>query len=152
MGEELLFKNSLKIAVQLARTERFEDYYSGFRAYEKWIEELGKYLASSKPGIFDMHEENLTIFNYLLDSRRAVPAYIGSMTGTKKMKRADSIMNNYKEEVRLLEDAQQNTLPSLDSKPQSWTEDIIKAQIDILTQVLRLEKEAIAMIEEEISD
>lgn len=37
-----LFINSLKMAVQLAITEKFEAYINGFSAYEIWIDELVK--------------------------------------------------------------------------------------------------------------
>lgn len=62
------------------------------------------------------------------------------------------IIDNYKKEVDILKDAQTNILPSFDSKPKNWTREIINKQIDILTQVLNIEKETIDLIEEELKD
>lgn len=150
LDENVLFKNSLKIAVQLAKTDKFEEYISGFCAFEKWIKELKKHSVSLKTKIFAEYEVNLTIFNILSDSRTAALGYLDSMKN--KIKRADLIINNYKKEVALLEDTQKNILPSFNSKPKCWTEDILNKQIDVLTQILRIEKETIDLFEEELKN
>jgi hypothetical protein len=152
LDKNTLFKNSLKIAVQLAKTNEFGDYKSGFSAFEKWIEELKKQSVSIKTKKFKEYEVNLTIFNYLTDARQAAVKYLASMNKDNKIKRGDLILDNYKKEVDILKDTQKNILPSFDSKPKNWTEEIINKQIDILTQVLSIEKETIELIEEELED
>jgi len=150
LDEDELFINSLKIAVQLAKTDEFGKYKSGFSAFEKWIEELKKQLASIKSKKFEEHEVNLTIFYYLLDSRQAAVRYLASMND--KMKKGYLILDNYMEEVELLKNTQKNILPSFESEPKNWTEDILNKQIDILTQILKIEKENIELFEEELKN
>jgi len=148
LEKEKLFQNSLKMAVQLAKTDQFGEYRSGFSAFNKWIEELRKQLQSVKTRKFREYEVNLTLFYYLLDSRRATVKFLTSMDNF--MKKGDSIVNMYKKEVELLHNAQKNILPSFDSKPKYWTEDIINKHIDTLTRALMIEREAINLIEKEI--
>ena len=62
-----------------------------------------------------------------MDSRQAAVGYLASMNN--KMKKGDLIIDNYKKEVDILKDTQKNILPSFDSGPKSWTEDIINKQI-----------------------
>jgi hypothetical protein len=145
-----LFTNSLKIAVQLAKTDKFEEYKSGYSAFKKWIEELKKQLESIKTLVFKEYEVNLTIFNYLLDSRRAAVGYLNLMND--KMKRGDLIIDNYKKEVELLAETQKNIIPSFNTITNSWTADIINKQVDILTQVLSIEKKSIKLFEEELKN
>jgi len=144
-----LFKNSLKIAVQLAKTDQFGDYKSGFSAFEKWIEELGGYINKNA---FDNHEVNLTLFYYLLDSRQAAFDYLKASLSAYELKNGDSILANYKIEIELLKKAQKDILPSFDSKPETWTKEIITNQINILEQVLLIEKGIINLIEEGIEN
>jgi hypothetical protein len=139
--EASLFKNSLEIAVQLAGTYKFEEYYSGFNAFDKWI-----VLLKVKP--FKEHEVNLTIFNTLIDARQAAVRYLTLMK--TKMKNGEQIINQYQKEVDLLKLARTNILPSFEDKAQNWTRDIVDQQIDILNQALQIEKEAIGLIKNEI--
>lgn len=59
---------------------------------------------------------------------------------------------NQKKEIDLLKNLKNNILPSFDSKPNSWTEGIINKQVDVLTQVLSMEKETIDLIEQELNE
>jgi len=142
LDEDEIFKNSLKIAIQLAKTDEFGDYKSGFSAFEKWIDELKT--ANSKG--FKEIEVNLTLFYYLIDARQSAVKYLMSMKD--KMKEGNAIIENYEREVELLKTTSKNILPNFKSKPKDWTENIINHQIDVLTKVLMVEKEIIGMIEE----
>ncbi len=148
MNDHELFNNSLKIAVELAKTDKFEEYKSGFSAFKKWIEELNKQSEAIKTLVFKEYEVNLTIFNYLLDSRRAAAGYLTLMND--RLKKGNSIIDNYKKEVELLTETQKNILPSFNAKANSWTADILNKQIDILSQVLKIEKNTIHLFEEEV--
>jgi len=150
MDNDELFENSLKIAIQLAKTDEFEEYKSGYSAFKKWIEELKKQTESIKTKMFKEYEVNLTIFNYLLDARKAAVGYLTSMNN--KMKRGDLIIDNYKKEVELLKETQKNILPSFKADAKSWTADIINKQIDILKWVFSMEKETIDLFEEELKN
>ena len=111
MNGDELFNNSLKIAVELAKTDKFEEYKSGYSAFKKWIEELKKQAEAIKTFVFKEYEINLTIFNSLLDSRKAAAGYLTLMND--KMKKGDLIIDNYKKEVELLTETQKSVLPSI---------------------------------------
>ena len=148
VNNHLLFKNSLEIAVQLAKTDTFEEYKSGLSAFNKWIDELKKVTVSMESKEFKEYEINLTIFNYLADSRKAALKYLSSMKD--RIKNSETIINNYKKEVELLEETRQNILPPFSTDAKSWTEEIINKQTDILTQTLRIEEETLKLFEKEL--
>jgi hypothetical protein len=152
LEDDVLFKNSIKIAIQLAKTVEFEEYKSGFSAFEIWIEKLKKHSDSNKTKMFEEYEVNSTIFKYLLDSRQAAVGYLTLMNKDNAMKSGDLIIENYKKEVDLLKDLESNVLPSFDSIKENWTKDIINRQVDILNQALSIEKETIDLIEQEIKN
>jgi hypothetical protein len=155
-GESLdkkdLIVNSLKIAVQLAKTERFEDYFSGFNAFVKWSDTLQSYLDTTKNQRFDKIEENWTIFNSLLDSRRAAASYLENYIDTIDLRKIKDIIDNYKKEVKIISDLQNNVLPKIDSKSKEWTPEKINQQINCLTTLLEIEKENIKLIENELKN
>ncbi len=148
LEENELVWNSLKIAVQLAKTNKFEEYLSGFHAFDYWIEELRKYSIPDNKKIFDEDEVHVLLIDCLLDARKAAVGYLTSMN--KKLKKGSLIINNYKREVKLLQIARNSIIPSVQSKPESWTQEIIEKQIDTLINVLVIEKENIKLIEEEL--
>jgi len=150
INDNELFINSLKIAVELAKTDKFEEYKSGYSAFKKWIEELKKQSEAIKTFVFKEYEINLTIFNSLLDSRKAAVSYLTLMND--KMKKGDLIIDNFKKEVELLTEIQKNVLPPFNAKGNSWTADIINKQIDILTSALSIEKETIKLIQQEVKN
>ncbi len=152
MDEEELFKSSLKVAIQLAKTDEFGDYKSGFSAFEKWIEKLKNHTTSQKPNKFEEYEVNLTIFNILRDSRQAAVRYLTSMNEKFDLKKGNLVLDNYKKVAAILNNAQKHILPSFYSKPKDWTVDILNQQIDILSQVLKIEKENIELFEEELKN
>jgi hypothetical protein len=140
-----LILNSLKIAVQLAKTDSFEKYYSGFAAFLNWIEVLHKYSESKKK--FDKIEENWTLFNILLDARRSAYNYLNKHIDLINLRKGKEIITNYKKEVKILSDLQTNILPNHDSKSKEWTSEILNKQIDCLAKVLEIERENIELIE-----
>jgi hypothetical protein len=148
LSEEDLFKNSLEIAVRLAETEKFEEYFSGFSAFEFWINEIEKYASKSSPQKFDVHEIQSILLIYLMDSRRSACNYITEMNNSYRINEADKIIDNYRNEVKLLEDLHQNVIPPYNSKPEDWTKEILNKQIDSLHKVLDLEKQSIQKIKE----
>jgi len=134
----------------LAKTDEFGEYKSGFNAIAKWISALRENLHSAAIGKFEEYEVNLTLFYCLLDCRRAAVEFLTSMNDL--MIKGDLIINIYKKEIELLINGQKNILPSFESSSKTWTEDIINKQIDILTRILSLEKDAIDLIQEELKN
>jgi hypothetical protein len=146
-----LFKNSLRIAVELAKTTAFEEYRSGFSAFENWIEALTVHAASVETNTFTEHEVHLTILNYLVDARHAAIGYLNILNEQIGLNHSDMIIGNFRKEVDLLQDTWKKILPDYDKASKFWTKDILNKQIDVLSQVLSLEKESIEIIEEQLS-
>ena len=149
--KDLVF-NSLKIAVQLANTDAFEDYFSGFNAFRNWIAILKDYANSSGNKKFDKIEENWTLFNSLLDSRRSAANYLDNITGSINLKMGKEIIDNYRNEIKILSDLQENVLPKINSKSTEWTPEIVNKQIECLIKALEIEKENIELIKNEINN
>jgi len=150
MNDDEIFKNSLEMAVELSKTDKFGEYKSGYSAFKKWIDELKIQSESIKTFVFKEYEINLTIFNSLLDSRRAAVGYLTSMKD--KMKKGDTIIDNYKKEVELLTETQKKILPPFNAQARSWTAEILNKQVDILAEVLSIEKKTIHLINEELKN
>jgi len=149
LEKNYLFENSLKIAIQLAKTDKFGEYKSGNSAFEIWKDELKKQAAVIKTKQFAHHEVNLMIFNILLDSRQAAVKYLSSLK--ENMKKGDLIINKYKKEVDILKETQKNILPSFNSGAKSWTKEILFKQIDVLARISKIEKEIIEIFELELN-
>ena len=146
----VMFRDSLNIAVQLAKTDAFDQYYSGFQALEKWMDALNRHSSKLKEGVFEEHEVNLTLVIGLLDSRRAAIEYLHLMNRNHALNSGDIIIDNYKKEAAILENLLGKVLPSFDTGQKEWTAEIIKKQVDTLSQVLELEEDTIVLIEEEL--
>lgn len=147
--EDAVVRNSLKMAVLQARTEKFKEYKSGFSAFEYWIDELGKMKDSADEKLLkERTEVNVTIFYILLDARWAAVNYLESVNASGKFKIGGRIIDNYKTEVRLLNDFNSILLPSFQTEPIILTEDLAGKQIDVLSEALLIEKETIGLIEE----
>lgn len=150
-SSEELFRNSLRIAIKLAKTEAFEDYYSGLSALKKWIAFLEIYTDNQCQKQFDKIEENLTHLNILLDSRRSAHHYFNNHRNLLKLKESAEIIDNYKNEVNLIADLHANSLPGYDSKSKDWTIDILDKQIECLTDILTIEQKIVKLIEYELN-
>ncbi|MBN1187372.1 MAG: hypothetical protein JXB49_34165 [Bacteroidales bacterium] len=146
-----MFINSLKIAVQLAKTEVFEEYYSGFKAFNKWIEALQKYTDLPVNKSFDKIEENIILFNSLYDSRHSAGKYFNIINEALNLKRGGKIIDNYKKEAEILSDIKNNILPGFSSKPKDWSNEIINKQIECLKKVLNIERNVIEIIQNELN-
>ncbi len=147
---EEIFKNSLKIAVQLGKTEDFEGYKSGRSAYKHWSKDLKNMALSLPKRGFEHHEVNLTLFNCLVDARKAAVSYLSSMNSAQKLRNGERIIKNYQDVVDLLTDIQDNLLPSFTAGPQNWSSEILLMQAQILEQVAEKETEIFTLMEEEL--
>lgn len=145
-----LFQNSLAIAVELARTSSFEQYFGGFNAFEMWINELNRHSLLIRYGAFEEHEVNLTLLYNLLDARRAAVTYLEEMNNKHPLQRGKMIIANYSKVLGLLDELANSELPPYDAGKEKWTPKIIGQQVDVLSQIKDLEKESIAWMEEEL--
>ena len=70
---------SLEIAVEIANTEKYEDYTSGFAAYEIWAKELlddAKFANLDDKELKSKHHTNAWCYNSLVDAREAAVRYL----------------------------------------------------------------------------
>jgi hypothetical protein len=145
--EDLLFRNALQLAVKLGKTEKFEEYLSDVNAFRQWIEELRKHARLLDKGVFEHHEVNLTLFNVLLDTRRAALKFLISGNTAEKLTNGHKIIEALEKENGILSDAQLNILPSFESEPGVWTRRMLQKEADILEQVSEIEAIWINLIE-----
>jgi hypothetical protein len=148
--DDTLLTNSLKLAIQLAKTDYFEKYKSGFSAYEYWTHALRNYSVSYGKKGFEHHEVNFTLFNNLLDARKAAVGYLTSIRVSEKLLEGIQILKGYQTLVDLLDETQQNLLPSFASGQESWNAELLTKQAQVLEQAAALEKEIISRLEKGI--
>jgi len=148
-----LFFNSLKTAVKLAKTKSFEEYLSGFAAFEKWNEELNSLLSPlNRKKLAEKMEFNFVIFNILLDARRSAVNYLRTIQADERIQNGDKIIDNYQKVAFLLKESSDNLFQISGSDPGKQIEEIIKNQIGVLTQILEIERKAIDLIEHNLSN
>lgn len=147
-----LFLKSIEIAAKLAKTKKFDEYYNGFAAYEKWISKVKQLL--DRYNIQDIQhtmEIHFIILNALLDARRSAFKYLTASDILDKMNNGDKIQENYEMMVNNLELASsisENIKDTFDLKKIIET---IKEQADLLLDIYDLDKEAILLIEKEFN-
>ncbi|MBN1820028.1 MAG: hypothetical protein JW833_04910 [Prolixibacteraceae bacterium] len=142
MNDNHTFRKSLEIAVKHATTEKFEEYYSGFKAFGFWIDQLKKAIAANEK--FKESFINRIIFNCLYDSRRAAAGYLESLNNY--LKSPVELISNYKNEVELMD----SVIKEINNESVNHQPDILNKQTIILEKILGLEKRSIELIEEEL--
>jgi hypothetical protein len=148
-----LFNYSLKTAVKLANTRKFEEYYNGFAAYEIWIRRLKSAVKSyNQKDLAQIMEIHFIIQNTLLDGRRSAIRYLSIESVAEKLQNGDQIVDNYRRIVQLLESSNTNLDQQGSVVPEKQMEIIIQGQIDTLAKVYKLEKETIHLIKQEIDN
>jgi len=100
-----LFRDSVRTAIQLAKTKSFSGYRSGFNAFETWIGKLNERPVSM--GDKELRSNSI-IFNCLTDSRQAAAGYMILMNNHTNLKNGDRIVAGYSDEVDLLKDVSED--------------------------------------------
>jgi hypothetical protein len=148
-----LFYRSLKLAIMLSNTRKFEEYYSGFAAYEKWIEKIRQ--LADRPKVEDIQhtmEIHFILWNSLLDARRAAFNYLVSADADKTMTNGKKIIECYEKILRILENPPQVSGQNQRSNPSAGIQDMIRNQANVLERVYATEKEAIHLIEKNLTN
>ena len=147
------FIRALKIAIMLASTRKFEEYYSGFAAYEKWIEKIHQLAErSNSADLQHTMEIHFILWNSLLDSRRAAFNYLVSEDTDKTMTNGKEIVQCYEKIVHTLENPPQLSGQDPGSDPSAGIQVMIRNQADILERIYATEREAIHLIEKDLTD
>jgi hypothetical protein len=139
------------LAILLSETRKFEEYYSGFAAYEKWIEKIRQ--LAERPDTKDIQhtmEIHFILWNSLLDARRAAFNYLVNADTDKKLTGGQKIIECYKKILHELENPPQLSGNNGRSDRSYGIAEIILGQAEALSRVYESEKEAIQMIEQEM--
>lgn len=146
-----LFINSLKTAVKLANTRKFEEYHNGFAAYEIWIRRLKSAVTSfNQKDLAQIMEIHFIIQNALLDGRRSAINYLSTESVAEKLHNGDQIVENYRKILQILESSNTNLVQHERLAPEKQMEAIIRDQTETLEKVYDLEKKTILLIKQVI--
>ena len=150
---EDLFLESMHLAVKLAKTKKFDEYYNGFAAYEKWIEKIDQVAdrpdSKDNKHILDIH---FIILNALLDSRRAALNYLLYAKKEEKMKNVESIIQKYEMIVKQLERLDFLAGKKKEISLSDSLTDTFRSQSTALKKAYDMEKDAIHLLENEIDE
>ena len=146
-----IFFKSLERASTLGKTKKYEEYFNGLTAFNNWMQALEKVKNSERKKEFyeKMHGNNI-IFHFLFDARLAASEYLESSPYIKLMPHAEQVLKIYRNVVAFMEYAIKNILPPLGEKKFEWTLDQIDREIEVISNIMQLEKEAIRFIDSDL--
>jgi hypothetical protein len=144
---------SLRIAVEIANTEKYGDYASGFNAYEAWIADLladENFEDEEKVKSYSTHA-NAWSYSSLGDARAAAIKYlrsISSLFGEESTPHLEKATEIYEEILSKLKDGfEYAPYPWQLKDGKQWTAEMRHAEADVLKEVLALEREAVRELE-----
>jgi hypothetical protein len=153
MTSDELFLNSLKTAVKLANTRKFEEYYNGFAAFEIWIRRLKSAVKSfNQKDLAQIIQIHFIILNTLLDARLSAVKYLSSRNIAAQFHNSEQIIENYRKIVQVLEVSSTNLDQHRNLDPEKQMAAIIQDQTETLARVYDLEKKTILLIKQVIND
>ena len=141
---------SLKIAQEIANTEKYDDYASGFSAYECWIADLlddSRYEDLSEEELGGMVHVNGWCYSSLGDARSSAVKYLRSVAGDfgdegeAHLAKAADIYDKIMQ--KLMGGRKYAPFPHQLKDGERWTKEMRHAEADVLKEVLALEREAI---------
>ncbi len=149
-----LVRRSLRQAVMLATTDRFDNYLSGFAAYETWAEQL---LEDSRFGPETREQTaqaNAWCYLSLIDCRAAATRYLHSIADEFPAARAERLVKAadlYGQIVDVLADMQGMVPFPGQVGEAGYPGEQRRAQAETLTEALGLERRAILEIEQALA-
>lgn len=148
------FRDSLRLAVRLARTPRFGQYLSGFWAYEAWIRDLSRgaeFREASSEERQRLMRANAWCYQSLYDARAAAARYLAAERDacTADARPALSEAAELYERMAgiLLDEKACAPFPGTRGA-EEWTDDMRRTQVAVLRRLLDLEREAVARLQE----
>jgi Fe-S cluster biosynthesis and repair protein YggX len=146
---EIVLK-SLDLAVELANTEKYEVYASGFAAYEKWIGLLQnekRFKSLTEDQLPSQTLTNAVCYYRLVDARSSAARYLESVRShfnPKASAHVTKAANLYcKVAEKLANGMKFAPFPGQSEGGKLWNKDMRQAEIEILNDVILLEKNAI---------
>jgi hypothetical protein len=152
-SDEENYKNALRIATEVAKTESFGDYYSGTAALEGWIKRLSMdNFAAMEP---DRFEEcmlaNAWIYARLADDRTYAARFLDNLVEQfpKFKDPLSSLSAIYSDQVQTLKGSAENApFPYGLGPGETWTGDMRGEEVKTLKSVLEKEREAAELLEQ----
>ena len=152
--------NSLRLAVKLAKTERFGRYLSGFAAIQYWIDGLlddARFDLLTEENWFQMAHGNGFCYPCLWSARLSAEKYLRQVAGDFEVpikSRLLALAGLYQRMHQTLArtkpefDCIWSLQPWMLKSPKNWTRAIRQKESDLLREVLAIEREAVAKIED----
>lgn len=148
------FKESLKLSVLLAKTDKFENYASGYAAYEAWQKHLldaYQFSQLSKDDLNSTTHMNAWIYSSLIDARSSAMKYLrnhkDAFGAPVSVHLANAADLNEKEMVLLSENRKYAPFTWELKENQHWTQADRDKEAKILGKALSINKAAVAEIE-----
>ncbi len=141
------YKNSLSLAEELYNTEKYDDYFSGIKASEEWIDALGdeeSFEGMDDSTLYEVLLANWWTYYSLLEARKIAKEYL--FNNKDKFGVDTEIINQlaglYGQEVEILESGFENVpSPFTEEELSAWTSEIREKQIETMESFLEVERE-----------
>jgi hypothetical protein len=151
IDEKRNFKNSLTIAQELYETEKYDAYYSGTAAIEHWIERLKEdnFGTMEDKKFDDVMLANAWIYQRLAEDRKFAAEYLKSFASTfpNVKDKISELAVLYETAHKLMAESGSVVLyPSQMTTRGDWTDEMKQKEIEVLTEVLEKEREALSLI------
>lgn len=153
LSDEEAVRQSIAIARHVAVTEKFDNYYSGIKALEVWIDELGKEasFATITSTLTDTKcHANAWIYERFMADREVAVEFLrtysdvfGRMSDTVL-----SLANIYEQQVTRLNEGTTSVVFAYRGDNREWSQELRNQQMAILRDVLELERKALQYIED----
>jgi len=146
-----LYDKSLQIALEMYQTEKYENYFSGISALVIWIEELQneeQYSKLDEVKLEEAQHANWWIYLSMMDARRIAVEYLKNNLekfSFTKME-LDKLINIYEKEDKLLQTEFEKIPSAMSAEKIEWTQEMREQQIKVLTELNKLELEALEII------
>jgi len=149
-----LIRGSLQQAVMLANTERFDNYLSGFAAYEKWAEQLLEDFRFGPDRLQQTAQANAWSYLSLVDCRAAACRYLRTIAQELPAARAGHLLKAadlYEQIVTVLADMRGMAPFPGQLEEGRYPLEHRQAEAETLRKALALERQAVLEIEQALA-
>lgn len=143
-------RNSLDYALELATTTEYDDYASGFTAFDIWMGDLldaTRFAEEDADGLQELTHTNAWCYLSLTDARASAARYLRSVENELGAASATHLSNAaglYDQVVQTLRDGRQYApFPGQLPEAGAWTAEMRSEQVAVMRQVLSLERKAV---------
>jgi hypothetical protein len=144
---------SLGIALELAHTERFENYVSGFAAYDVWMRQLRAdtmFARVPQEAVRSLIQPNAWCYRSLIDARASAARYLAAIApefSAEVAERLSRAATLYSEVAAALRAGLAHAPFPGDLADRPWSRDMRHAEAETLGAALALERQAVEELE-----